>query len=92
MVLLAVLDFAEGNGPDSWVNIGRFHHQYLPDVVEHEPDALTIEEVHGLEKLGHKLKATAQRYGNMQAILWDKSTGQLEAASDPRGEGAAWVR
>ena len=92
MVLLAVLDFAEGNGPVSWVNIGRFHHQYLPDVVEHEPDALTIEEMHGLEKLGHKLKATAKRYGNMQAILWDKSTGQLEAASDPRGEGAAWVR
>jgi len=89
MVLLAVLDFAEGHGPQSWVSIGRFHHQYLPDVVEYEPGAFGAEAIRGLEKLGHKLKATAKPYGDMQAILWDKANGSLEAASDPRGEGLA---
>jgi gamma-glutamyltranspeptidase/glutathione hydrolase len=92
MVLLAVLDFAEGHGPKSWVSIGRFHHQYLPDVVEYEPGALNAEEIAGLEKLGHTLKATPKPYGDMQAVLWDQPYGRLEAASDPRGEGAAWVQ
>jgi gamma-glutamyltranspeptidase/glutathione hydrolase len=91
MVLLAVLDFAEGHGPKSWVSIGRFHHQYLPDVVEYEPGALNAEDIAGLEKLGHTFKATPKPYGDMQAILWDQHYGKLEAASDPRGEGAAWV-
>ncbi len=92
MVLLGVLEFAEGHEPESWVSIGRFHHQYLPDVVEYEPDALSVEDRHGLEKLGHTLKPTPRPYGNMQAILWDKKAGLLKAASDPRSEGAAWVR
>ncbi len=91
MVLLGVLDFAEGHGPQSWVSVGRFHHQYLPDIVDYEPGSLTAEVIRGLEKLGHKLKAS-KPYGNMQAILWDKPKGLLEAASDPRGEGAAWAR
>ena len=92
MVLLGILDFAEGHGPTSWVSLGRFHHQYLPDIVEYEPDSLSAEEIGGLEKLGHKLKVKPKPYGNMQAILWDKSTGQVQAASDPRGEGLARVR
>ncbi|MFM8330925.1 MAG: gamma-glutamyltransferase, partial [Candidatus Methylumidiphilus sp.] len=35
MVVLGVLDFAQDHGPESWVKQGRFHHQYLPDVVEY---------------------------------------------------------
>lgn len=89
MVLLGILDFAEGHGPESWVSLVRFHHQYLPDIVEYEPGALSVEDIRGLEQLGHKLKATAQPYGDMHAILWDKSTGSVDAASDPRGEGVS---
>ena len=33
MVLLGVLDFVEGNGPESWVALPRFHHQYQPDEI-----------------------------------------------------------
>ena len=91
MVLLSILDFAEGQSVRSWVSIGRFHHQYLPDVVDYEPGSLTEENILALQKLGHKLKPTPKPYGNMQAILWDKPNRQLEAASDPRGEGSAWV-
>lgn len=92
MVLLGLLDFAAGHGPQSWVSAGRFHHQYLPDVVEYEPGALSEAEIHGLEKLGHRLKETPIPYGDMQAILWDKTKAAPEAASDPRGEGSAEVR
>jgi gamma-glutamyltranspeptidase/glutathione hydrolase len=33
MVLLAILDLANGQGPQSWVSLPRFHHQYLPDLI-----------------------------------------------------------
>ena len=91
MVLLAILDFAEGHGPASWVSLPRFHHQYLPDLVEYEPGGLTEEDMLGLMKLGHSLRPTPAPYGNMQAILWDQSSGQVDAASDPRWEGFAQV-
>jgi gamma-glutamyltranspeptidase/glutathione hydrolase len=91
MVLLATLDFAAGNPPNSWVSLGRFHHQYLPDRVEFEPGALTEVEKAGLRSRGHQLEELADTYGNMQAILWDKTKGTVQAASDPRGEGETWV-
>ena len=43
MVLLAILDFTEGKLPQSWVGLSRFHHQYLPDLVQYEKDGLTID-------------------------------------------------
>ncbi|MEW6039206.1 MAG: gamma-glutamyltransferase [Pseudomonadota bacterium] len=92
MVLLAVLDFAQGRGPESWVSVGRFHHQYLPDVVEYEPGGLSEEDIRGLERRGHTLKPTGYRYGDMHAVQWDRVRNRLSAASDPRGEGAAEVR
>ena len=51
MVLLGILDFLEGNGPESWVSLPRFHHQYLPDVVSAEPDAFTAEEIETLQAM-----------------------------------------
>ncbi len=91
MVLLAVLDFAEGKGPESWVNVPRFHHQYIPDVIEYEKDALSSDEIAGLAGMGHQLKETRYRYGDMQAVLWNKKTKTLVAASDRRGAGRAVV-
>jgi gamma-glutamyltranspeptidase len=32
--------------------------------------------------------AAAKPYGNLQAIVWDRMLNEVEAASDPRGEGA----
>ena len=92
MVLLATLDFAADRPPDDWVRLPRFHHQFLPDIVTYEPDALSTEEQNALEQLGHRLKASSRLYGNMQAILWDKGKNRVFAASDPRGEGLAEVR
>ncbi|CAI8906368.1 gamma-glutamyltransferase [Methylocaldum szegediense] len=92
MMLLAVLDFAEGRTPESWVAVPRFHHQYLPDVIQYEPSGLTENEQAELKKRGHKLKAIDRRYGDMQAVLWNKSTNRVYAASDPRGEGLAKLK
>jgi gamma-glutamyltranspeptidase/glutathione hydrolase len=90
MVLLAALDFAKGNGVDSWVQVPRYHHQFMPDVIEYEKGALTAVELAGLAALGHQTKETRYRYGDMQAVFWNKAT-RLTAASDHRGEGRAVV-
>ena len=92
MVLLAILDFEASKPAESWVSLPRFHHQYLPDVVQYEQGGLDAETVSELALRGHELKEMKRRYGNMQAILWDKRLHHVEAASDPRGEGLAMTR
>ncbi|MGZ4982210.1 MAG: gamma-glutamyltransferase [Methylobacter sp.] len=91
MVLLAALDFAKGHEPDSWVQVPRFHHQFMPDTVEYEKGALTANELIGLAAMGHQLKEARYSYGDMQAVQWNRVTHQLMAASDRRGEGRAVV-
>jgi len=91
MVLLAALDYAEGHEPASWVSLPRFHHQYLPDAIQYEPGALNASEVKDLAAKGHQLTVMPERYGDMQAVLWNKKTRALSAGSDPRGEGFALV-
>ncbi|MFW5443248.1 MAG: gamma-glutamyltransferase [Methylococcaceae bacterium] len=92
MVLLAVLDFAAGHGPEYWVWTPRFHHQYIPDLIQYEKGGMTSEEIHGLSVLGHKLKETRSRYGNMQAIQFNKKSKLFSVASDPREPGLALIR
>lgn len=92
MVLLATLDIVHGRGDvRHWVARPRFHHQYLPDRVQYEPHAFAPEAATRLQRKGHALHALTSEYGDMQALVWDKATGRVEAAADPRGEGAAIV-
>lgn len=92
MVLLATLEFARGGEPADWVSAGRYHHQFIPDRVSHEPDALTADEIAGLQALGHTLQPAGRRYGNMQLVLWNRTANTVQAASDPRGGGLAEAR
>lgn len=90
MVLLASLEFLHHRGDvRDWVAMPRFHHQYLPDVVYHEPGAFSDVERRRMTDLGHHLQELDHPYGNMQAIVWYKKGNRVEAASDPRGEGSA---
>tara|TARA_B100000959_G_scaffold157725_2_gene165355 strand:- start:1601 stop:3289 length:1689 start_codon:yes stop_codon:yes gene_type:complete len=89
MVLLAILDFAAGELPGSWVNLPRYHHQYIPDLVQYEKGGFSKDEKSKLILKGHKLKEIKRRYGNMQAIMQWKSRNVNFVASDPRGEGTA---
>ena len=45
-----------------------------------------------LKLMGHQLKKLDNPYGNMQIVIWNKRTQQLDAASDPRGEGLAKIK
>jgi gamma-glutamyltranspeptidase / glutathione hydrolase len=92
MVLLAILEMADGAGPQAWVAKPRYHHQFLPDELQHEPGALAPEQAEALAALGHRLNALERPYGNMQVVWWDRKSRRVEAASDPRGIGRAEVR
>jgi len=90
MVLLALVDFMLNDSPPhDWVSAPRFHHQFLPDEVQHEAGAFSPELAAALEQRGHKLKELSRRYGNMQAIVWEREADRLTGLADPRGEGAA---
>ena len=91
MVMLGMLEHFDQQPVNDWVGRSRFHHQYLPDVIQHEPNTFSAAEVNALESKGHKLKNIGREYGNMQAILWDKKTGEVTAASDPRAFGESQV-
>jgi len=93
MVLLGVLEASQLTEPDQWVSLKRFHHQYLPDRIEVEPDTFTQTELEALKDKGHSIKMLNRQYGDMQAILWRKGGDNTEvlAASDPRRIGEAKV-
>ncbi|KTD71332.1 gamma-glutamyltransferase [Legionella tucsonensis] len=89
MVLIASLVFHDAYGAISMVSAMRFHHQYLPDVLQFEPDTLSMPIQEELKAMGYHLMQLRQYYGDMQAITWDKQTNILTAASDPRFIGLA---
>ena len=91
MVLLAALAWADGADATQMVALKRYHHQYFPDVVAYEEGAFTPAEKTGLEAKGHKLERSERSYGNMQVVTWDRATGRVDAASDPRGGGDVTV-
>jgi len=91
MVLLSVLGFLEGRPVAEWPATPRYHHQYLPDVVEHEPGTFSARQKAELEGRGYRLKDVGRQYGNQQVLYWDKAGGTVEAASDPRGVGRAAI-
>ena len=89
MVLLATLDIAAGGDAVSAVAVKRFHHQFLPDVIQYEPGALTPTITAALQSQGYQLRELRYTYGNMQLVWWHKNRHRIEAASDPRGQGLA---
>lgn len=90
MLLLAIIDYVdvEQVDPGKISNNPRFHHQYLPDQIEIEPDSFPREWVAALQLKGHMVKTAARRWGNMQLLFYDKNQHRLFAASDPRGSAA----
>ncbi len=91
MQLLGMLEFLSGASAEQIVSLPRFHHQYFPDQIYHEDNAFDEATQKALKNLGHELKQSSYRYGNMQTIVVDTQSGKIEAASDPRGIGEAEV-
>ena len=86
IVFLASLAWAEGADAATMASNPRFHHQYFPDRLMFEPDAISEEEEEALRSLGHNLARSRQLRGNgnLQIVTWDRRSGEVDAASDPR--------
>jgi len=92
MVFEGILAFIDGRNAKQIVSQPRFHHQYLPDVVQFEPGAFSQELQANLQFMGYSLRELDDGYGNMQLVILDKRNRRVTAASDPRVEGAALVQ
>ncbi|MGZ3873512.1 MAG: gamma-glutamyltransferase [Mucilaginibacter sp.] len=66
------------------VNSGRFHHQWLPDEVQVEDDALDTATTNTLRQKGYKIINNGPS-GRVDAILINKA-GYYEGGADPRGD------
>ena len=91
MVLLGLLDAIDGLPVEQIVGLGRFHHQYLPDRIEVEAGVLGPAVLEELRARGHALREIEDGFGNMHLISWDLRSGEVTAASDPRGIGRSAV-
>ena len=87
MVLLGLVELMQGEGAQAVAAAPRFHHQYLPDVVQAEAAAFEPAEIEALEAMGHDVEAGDRTWGNMQVVLWHHRTGDVEAGTDPRWKG-----
>ena len=89
MVMLGSMAFYEGKTADEIVNLPRYHHQYLPDNVQYEPNALDKPTVEKLGKRGHIITPNDSTWGIMHIVIQDKKTGKVSAAADKRVIGTA---
>jgi gamma-glutamyltranspeptidase / glutathione hydrolase len=85
-VLLNVVDF-HMNVQDA-VDWPRFHHQWMPDVLDVE-EGISPDTVRILREMGHRVSPleTSGVVARVEAILNDD--GWLQGATDPRGKGKA---
>ena len=84
-ILMGVVDF--GLDIQEAVNAPRFHHQWLPDVIDVE-DRLSPDTMNLLRSKGHTLKP-AHFWGDGECIMVDPKTGERLGASDARNNGKA---
>ena len=86
-VLLHLL--VDGDPLQGAIDRPRIHHQWLPDVLEVEADALSPETRAALEIKGHRIE-TEKLISKIHAVR-RLADGLLEAVADPREPGAAAV-
>ncbi|TXH70963.1 MAG: gamma-glutamyltransferase [Lysobacteraceae bacterium] len=93
MVLLAMLGYADGLDAQRVAALPRYHHQWMPDAIGTERDALSDEVIAALRAMGHTIVAPKERgdgrrssdvWGNLQTVEWDLRTGAVRGGSDPR--------
>ena len=93
MVLLGILGYADGLDAPQVAALPRYHHQWMPDALGIERDALPADVVAALRAMGHVVvvpgednqgRRSSDAWGNMNTVLWDKRDNTLSGGSDPR--------
>jgi gamma-glutamyltranspeptidase / glutathione hydrolase len=84
MVLLGALEIMQGASAQEAAALPRFHHQYLPDAISAEPNALSEAEITALKARGFTVSPNERTWGNMQVVLWDLKANKVGTGSDPR--------
>lgn len=98
MVLLGILGYDAGLDAQQVAALPRYHHQWLPDVIEAEPRAISAEATKALQAMGHALdlppaqaeggRGSSHVWGNLETVEWDRRSNRLLGGSDPRSEEA----
>lgn len=83
--ILNVVDF--GMTMQEAVAAPRFHHQWLPDQIDYEPNAISENVRESLKQKGYTLKER-KPYGRVEGILVN-TDGTYQAGADPRGDDKA---
>lgn len=94
MVALGMLGYADGLGAQEVAALPRYHHQWMPDVIDAESGAFSQQVAESLRKMGHTVdlpgdtaaggRGSSHVWGNMQTVLWDRKTNTLTGGADPR--------
>ncbi|HVH06852.1 MAG TPA: gamma-glutamyltransferase, partial [Myxococcota bacterium] len=83
-VLQVVLNLIDGGMPiEAAVRAPRLHHQWLPDRISTERDALSPATVAALERMGHRVRSGGGQ-GTAHSIAIDARTGARRGAPDRR--------
>ena len=93
-VLVSVIDY--GMNIQQAVNVPRYHHQWMPDVLRVEKDGFSPATGNRLAAMGHKIEeGYLERgkwhghWGDVECVAVDPKTGERLGASDGRYEGKA---
>ena len=94
MVLLGILGYDAGLDAQAVAALPRYHHQWMPDVIDAESGAFTPAVAQSLRGMGHALKlpgdeaeggrGSSHVWGNLQTVEWDLRGNVLRGGSDPR--------
>lgn len=93
MVLLGMLGYADGLDAQQVAALPRYHHQWMPDVVEVERGTLPADVITKLRAMGHDVlvpgednqgRRSSDSWGNMNTVMWDRRSNTLSGGTDPR--------
>ena len=83
-VFEGILAFIDGKSAAEITAQKRIHHQFMPDRIDIEKGSdIPTDVLAKLKAMGYEINDT-ETWGNMNVVVWDKTTNIKSAASDPR--------